>query len=197
MPGLPAPSLHRFGGLDTVVDDVHALFDGWAETDAFADVLDDYGLHVVRLAVHEWIANLVQHADFGGRRPEIALTVEAEPGGLRCLIEDNSDGFDFHRQVERQGAVVGAPEPSERGRGLLMLIACTADLHYEPTASGPQRLAFSVRPPVPPEALVPLFPGSDLADPHLDAADLAADDADFAGFTAADDESAGAAGRAS
>ncbi|HYE94575.1 MAG TPA: ATP-binding protein [Rubricoccaceae bacterium] len=157
---------HRFRDLGCVVDDVHALFDRWVEEGTFADALDAVGVEVLKLAVHEWVANLVQHAAFGRRRPEIRLRVErAGRGvpGLRCVIEDNSNGFDFERQIVRQRGVLGADQPSDRGRGLLMLLACTEDLTYEPAAKGRQRLAFVVLPhtaegdAAPSAALAPLF----------------------------------------
>ena len=99
MPGPPAPFERRFHDLSTVVDEVHAVFDTWVESGAFAGDLDEFGLLVMKLAVHEWIANLVQHAAFRVCPPEIGLTVHAEPGGLRCIVEDNSEGFDFQGQV--------------------------------------------------------------------------------------------------
>jgi serine/threonine-protein kinase RsbW len=170
---LPPPFARRFGDLGTVVDEVHALFAAWAEDGTFDAVLDDTGLEVAKVAVHEWLANLVQHAAFGGRRPEIVLAVAAEDGaeggGLRCVIEDNSDGFDFEHQLGEQEARVAGPVPSERGRGLLMMIGCAKDLRYEPTAEGRQRLAFLIRPPFEPEDLLPLFPASDAADSFGDA----------------------------
>ena len=161
MPGPPPPITRRFRDLGTVVDELHALFAAWGRDGRFAGVLDADGLCVVQLAVHEWIANLVQHADFGRRAPEIALTVAPEAGGVRCVIEDNSDGFDFHGQLGAQEARVAGPEPSERGRGLLMMLACTEDLCYEPTGDGRQRLAFLVRPEGAPESRLPLFPATD------------------------------------
>jgi serine/threonine-protein kinase RsbW len=159
MPGPPAPFVRRFRDLDRVVDEVHAVFDGWVESAAYAEVLDEDRMHVMRLAVHEWIANLVQHAAFGGRRPEITLTVWPEPGGLRCLIEDNSDGFDFLGQVAAKAAAQERVEPPpERGRGLLIVTGCTQDLAYEGAAAGRHRLGFVIRSAVEPEALDALFP---------------------------------------
>ena len=158
MSGLAAPFVRRFHDLDRIVDEVHALFDLWIEEDAFGDVLDAFGMYVMKLAVHEWIANLVQHAAFPGRTPEIVVTVCTETDALRCIIEDNSDGFDFHNQLDRQTRQVQGAEPSDRGRGLLMMIACTEDLAYETAEEGRQRLAFAIRAPVAPESLAPLFP---------------------------------------
>ena len=168
MSGPPAPFVRRFHDLARVVDDVHAVFDGWVEGNAFAGALDQFGLLVMKLAVHEWIANLVQHASFGGRLPEITLTVRPERGGLHCAIEDNSDGFDFRGQVTAQAETVNGEAPPERGRGLLMLLACTEELAYEGADGGSQRLAFVIRLPVAPESLADLFPdegGSDEGGP--------------------------------
>ncbi|NNF57468.1 MAG: ATP-binding protein [Rhodothermaceae bacterium] len=147
--------------LTLVIDEVHALFDEWVEQEQFSAVVDEFGLLVMKLAVHEWIANLVQHADFRGTPPMIRLCIEPEGHGLHCEIEDNSAGFDFREHLTQQRAAVHNPEPSERGRGLLMLIACTENLSYETASHGVQRLAFVIRTPVAPESLAPLFPSAD------------------------------------
>ena len=157
------PSLHSCD-FDRVIDEVHDLFDGWAEAGTFAAVLDDEGLDVLRLAVHEWVANLVQHASFPGSR-DVWLTVEAEGDVVRCVVEDTSTGFDFTDQVERQREALGRPAPSERGRGLLMLITCAEDLGYRPARPGVnQRVTFTVRDRAE-GALGALFRPADLASP--------------------------------
>ena len=136
-----------FSDLDRVTDQIHDLFDGWAESGAFASVLGFDGVEVLRLAVHEWVANLVQHAHFPGG-PRVELALEAEGDGIRCVLVDTSAGFDLATQLERQQSILDAPAPSERGRGLLMLITSTDDLTYVPAGpAGPQRLAFLVRDP--------------------------------------------------
>ena len=122
---------HRFSDLDSVVDDLHALFDVWEGDATFAPPLDDFSLQVMKLAVHEWIANLVQHADFEARTPQIALSVFPNGRRVQCVIEDNSAGFDFERQIGQQESLVQASATAERGRGLLMMIACTEDMRYE------------------------------------------------------------------
>lgn len=138
---------HLFTRLDTVTDDVHALLDGWAEAGTFAQTLGTDGIEVMRLAVHEWIANLVQHATFpDGVR--ITLAAEVEGDGVRCAIEDSSVGFDLATQIERQQSIMDAPAPSERGRGLLMLVTSTDDLTYVAAGpEGPQRISFVVHNP--------------------------------------------------
>lgn len=140
-------STHAFTHLDRVIDEVHALFDAWAESGAFEPTLDAEGADVLRLAVHEWIANLVQHAVFPGP-VRITLEVEVRDDGVRCAIADSSAGFDFVGKVEHQKAVLDAPAPSERGRGLLMVLKCAEDLAFEPAGPGTdQRIAFTVRDP--------------------------------------------------
>lgn len=157
------PQFH-FTRLDQAIDEVHDLFDRWAESGALDGSLDEDGASVLRLAVHEWVANLVQHAAFpAGAR--ITLAIEPGPSVVRCAIEDSSVGFDFAGQVEQQHAILDAPAPSERGRGLLMLITCTEALTFRPAADGHgQRIAFSVRKGTGAALFEPLFRPEDLAD---------------------------------
>lgn len=140
-------STHHFHDLGTVIDDVHALFDAWAECGALRSALDPDGEIVLRLAVHEWIANLVQHAAFVERDPEISVTVAVDDDDVRVEIEDTSQGFDLLGQLEAQTAILDAPAPSERGRGLLMLITCTRGLDYRPAGADRQRLSFRLTNP--------------------------------------------------
>ncbi len=140
---LPLEPLH-VESLDAAMDALHERLDRWEDAHVFDGCLGEFGRHVLRLALHEWVANLVQHASFGRRRPHVALGVACAEDGVRCVVEDNSNGFDFQRQIVTQEGVVGGAEPSERGRGLLMLIACTEGLSYVP-GRGHQRLSFLVR----------------------------------------------------
>ena len=154
---------HTFTRLDEVIDNVHALFDAWNETGALAPALDDDGASVLRLAVHEWVANLVQHAAFP-HGVEVVVSVTVEGDAVQCAVEDSSVGFDFAGQVERQSAILDAPAPSERGRGLLMLITCTEDLTFRPATSGArQRISFRVRSGFGAALFAPLFREEDLA----------------------------------
>lgn len=164
---------YTFSDLEAVTDGVHALFDGWDDDGTMARALDPTGALVVRLAVHEWIANLVQHAYFR-RAPRIELSAEFLDDGLRCVIEDTSEGFDFAQQLGTQRAILNAPAPSERGRGLLMLITCTEDISFQPAGpSQNQRIGFAVRPPHDDVSFATLFRADDLEpDDSLNLADL-------------------------
>ncbi|MEM8559526.1 MAG: ATP-binding protein, partial [Bacteroidota bacterium] len=71
-----------------------------------------------------------------------ALTLCPQGSRLRCAIEDNSRGFDLKHQLTLQAIHVADEQPPERGRGLLMVMACTQDLSYSTTPDGHQRLEF-------------------------------------------------------
>jgi serine/threonine-protein kinase RsbW len=121
---------------------VHALFDHWENSGIFSPAFDADKVQLMKLAVHEWLANLVQHADFKDRTPDIRLDIMPNGKRVRCVIEDNSEGFDIsNRMDERREALSGGPE---RGMGLLILDAATEYMHYNRDDSGRCRLEFSV-----------------------------------------------------
>lgn len=140
---------YRFTNLGTLTDDVHALFDEWVAAAFEHDPASEDALTLLRLklAVHEWMANLVQHARFGGCDVAISLAVTPLPSGdLECVIEDNSEGFDLDATLDlRRDALHALPE---RGMGLLMLQACSKSLSYACSTRPPgHRLAFVVADP--------------------------------------------------
>ena len=132
-----ATSTLRFDDLEVVIEQTHARL---------AQMMEASPAHVgtllhVQLAVHEWLANLVQHADFGPRPVRIEVTIAREGDAFRCTISDSSGGFDVDEQVElRRTHLAALPE---RGMGLLMVFACATDLLYTRDARG-NRLAFRV-----------------------------------------------------
>ncbi|NNE69146.1 MAG: ATP-binding protein [Rhodothermales bacterium] len=132
----------QFGDLERVIDEVHALFDHWENSGVFSPAFDADKVQLMKLAVHEWLANLVQHAHFGDRTPEIHMDVTPNGKRVRCVIVDNSDGFDLGTYLnERRGALPVLPE---RGMGLLMLDAATEYMNYHRDDDGCHRLEFSV-----------------------------------------------------
>ena len=131
-----------FEELDGVIDDLHKTLDRWESNGAFSSELDAETVQLVRLAIHEWVANLVQHADFGAANPEIILDVYPNGRSVKCVIQDNSLGFDAakHLQIRRDKL---EPLP-ERGMGLLMLDAATDYFEYLRSENGHHKLEFTV-----------------------------------------------------
>ena len=131
-----------FNRLDDVIDGLHELFDEWEAEGELLSHLDIDTVQLMRLAVHEWFANLVQHANFDDREPEITLDVIPNGRRVRCVIEDNSSGFPLITNLEnRRNALEPFPE---RGMGLLMLNAATEYFRYARSEDGRQRLEFTV-----------------------------------------------------
>lgn len=145
---------NHFFDLHAATDDVHAHFqrqieaahDGAGPVDALCRL---------RLAVHEWMTNLMRHARFDAERPEVHVCILRQGALLCCTIEDNSRGFDLAARLdERPGLAAHARTlPENGGLGLLLLEASTEDLNY----TGPRpdaadrwnRLRLTVRPGAP------------------------------------------------
>lgn len=132
----------RFHELDTLVEDVHAHFMILKNEGALHDFLEHDSFYRLQWAVHEWMANLVQHADFENRTPEIQLQLHPSPHSVHCTIDDNSVGFDLHRELERRAKLL-EPLP-ERGMGLLILESCAQELTYRQLHPTRHRLEFIV-----------------------------------------------------
>ncbi len=135
-------AIQCYNDLDTLIDEVHGLFERWDTGDLLPSGVDLDTLQLVKLAVHEWLANLVQHADFAGHQPEVRVNITPHPEEVHCIIIDNSTGFDLYAQLGIREALL-QPCP-ERGMGLLMLDACTRELSYAATTEGHFRLEFTV-----------------------------------------------------
>ena len=134
----------RFDDLATIIDQLHALFEEWEAKETFLPPASADSLEWLRLAVHEWIANLVQHADFQERTPRVAVRVTAEERALRCVVKDNSDGFDLWESFPEDAATRFEQMPS-RGMGLLLLEHIAETLDYDALNPHEHRLAFTVR----------------------------------------------------
>lgn len=130
-----------FSVLDEVIDDLHSVFAMW-ESNGALHPLDPDTVQLMKLAVHEWIANLVQHAEFKTDPPEIILDVFPNGRSVRCVIFDNSVGFDAAYHLKNRMAKL-EPLP-ERGMGLLMLNAATEYFDYSRSEKGLHKLEFSV-----------------------------------------------------
>lgn len=133
---------HRFHDPDTLIDRVHGLFEQWEADGTFSPQLDAISLHRLKLAVHEWLANLIQHAEFDHRTPEVTLHLRTDGRYVQCAIDDNSEGFDLDRHLSARREILDAFP--ERGMGLLMIKSCTEDLSYRQLGPALHRLEFSV-----------------------------------------------------
>jgi serine/threonine-protein kinase RsbW len=132
---------HRFRDSDSLIERVHALFEQWEKESRFHS-FDEDTLHRLKLAVHEWMANLVQHANFDRRDLDVQLTVIPNGQLIHCSINDNSEGFDLDAHLTAKKEVLDAFP--ERGMGLLMIKSCTIDLSYQQVDRASHRLDFSV-----------------------------------------------------
>jgi serine/threonine-protein kinase RsbW len=132
----------RSRDLTTLIDHVHEFFESWESRADGVASFDPDTLQRTKLAVHEWLANLIQHAEFDNRVPDIRIEFRPNGQSIQCVIEDNSAGFDLDGQLHiRKNALDVCPE---RGMGLLMLQACTAGLSYYQTDNDRQCLEFEV-----------------------------------------------------
>jgi len=146
-----------FCSLDTVIEDLHSCLDGFFDPSHSLEVhKEEDTLHQLKLALHEWVANLAQHAHF----PEgfaVTLDVESDPveSLLRTKVIDTSTGFDLKAQlVVRHKSLQPLPL---RGMGLLMLESLTEDLQYVEIPDGRYCLSFVMRFGASPEFVLDLF----------------------------------------
>lgn len=123
----------------------HQLISGWdVRTASFrAAAVHEDTLHYARMAIHEWVANLVQHANFDTRTPRIIISLWSDGRRLHGFIEDNSEGFapekHMHGSIEERVHTM-----PERGMGLLLVKASTEFMNYRRVTRGRYRFEFSV-----------------------------------------------------
>ncbi len=137
------PIKQRFSDLERALNTTHLLFEDWMDgAPAPATLPDDETLQHARLVLHEWLANLVQHADFQERTPEVVIYVHPEQNMVRGTVVDNSEGFPMEHRLEAQ-TTNALPFP-ERAMGLRFISACTDTLSYDRTADGRYQFSFSI-----------------------------------------------------
>lgn len=144
-PALSVPPMktdtQRFDDVYHAVHYVHALFKCW-EQNAIAPRRDATLLHRTKLALHEWLSNLVQHADFQNRAPDVSVRIAPSEERIQVVVEDNSAGFDL--------ATTYVAEPDlftsfpERGMGLHIIDACTDAFDYVHINATHHRLTLTV-----------------------------------------------------
>ena len=131
-----------FSDLDTAIEGVQTHLQQEIETRTNGTV---GALYRLKLAVHEWMANLVRHAHFTDRPPEVHVRVRRREAGVHCTIEDNSEGFDLEEQLRRQEDTESFREMPESGMGLLMLKSSAERVEYTPVSETQNRLDLFVR----------------------------------------------------
>lgn len=134
--------VHQFVNLETLISELYTIFDQWEKEDDLADDVKFRTFYLFRLATHEWLANLVQHANFEDQRPQISFQAAFEENQVHCVIEDNAKFFDLERYLRQTPNVLDAFP--ERGMGLLILRSCTQDLTYTKVRPHVNRLSFLV-----------------------------------------------------
>jgi len=132
----------EYTDLDRALDEVRSVLDEWSSEQEISSTLDDETVHYTQLVLHEWIANLLQHADFQDRTPTVQIELTTENRHITCTVTDNSEGFDLAEQLPEQEDVMD--DLPERGMGLRIINACTDRLSYTSMESGRHRFEFSI-----------------------------------------------------
>lgn len=129
--------------LDRALDEVRSLPEEWPAAQR-NDGPDDETIHCVCLVLHEWIANLHQHAQFQDSPPSVEIQLSWEDRHVSCSVVDNSEGFEIETHLPSED---DDPEAlPERGMGLRIIKTCTESLSYTPTDDGLHSFDFIIPP---------------------------------------------------
>jgi serine/threonine-protein kinase RsbW len=101
-----------------------------------------HALRYAQLVLHEWLANLAQHATFAAGAPWVRIHARIHSRHVVCAVEDNSEGFDLEAALDAQ--TDGAQLLPERGMGLRIIQACTGDFAYRAIDDRRHRFEFSI-----------------------------------------------------
>jgi serine/threonine-protein kinase RsbW len=133
----------RYTDLERAIDEVRVLLDRWSDERRRTGQPppDPQSLRYAQLILHEWLANLLQHASFP-EVPVIEVRVESEDQCLCGVVVDNSTGFDIgtHLNHQRQSS----ESLPERGMGLRIISACSDEFSYARGDNGQYRFEFSI-----------------------------------------------------
>lgn len=132
----------EFTDLDRALDEVRSLLYDWSTDLAEASSPPPEAIRYTQLVLHEWIANLLQHADFGDRSPSIEIHLTSEDRHITCTVIDNSEGFNLQQRLPSQEEAM--EDLPERGMGLRIIDACTTKISYDATENGCHRFKFSI-----------------------------------------------------
>jgi serine/threonine-protein kinase RsbW len=131
----------RYTDLDRAINEVRSLPEEWPVADDPSGP-DAETVQCVCLVLHEWIANLYQHAQFQASSPTVEIHLSCEDRQVFCSVLDNSEGFEIESHLPDED---DDPEAlPERGMGLRMIKTCTDNLSYAPTDDGLQCFKFNI-----------------------------------------------------
>jgi len=132
----------EYSDLDRALDEVRSFLYDWSAEIDDATAPRAETIRYTQLVLHEWIANLLQHADFDGRAPVVEIRLTAKNQHITCAVTDNSEGFDLRERLPSQEETM--EKLPERGMGLRIINACTGDLSYTSTKAGRYCFKFSI-----------------------------------------------------
>lgn len=132
----------QFDDPKVAINDIRSLFREWLETNAQPSGPSQEALEHAKLVLHEWLANLAQHADFEKRSPDVSVRIRRNEERIHCAVTDNSNGFELKSALDEQHEH-SEPFP-ERMMGLRIIDACAEDLSYERLNDELHRLEFSI-----------------------------------------------------
>lgn len=132
----------EYTDLDRALDEVRFVLEEWSAEQNEASAPTAETIQYTQLVLHEWIANLLQHADFCERTPRIEIQLSTENQRIRCSVTDNSEGFDLAERLPSQEERMD--DLPERGMGLRIINACTDRLSYTSIESERHCFKFSI-----------------------------------------------------
>jgi len=134
----------QYQNLELAIDEVRLLIERWMneQVDLDDEAPDPQALRHAQLVLHEWLANLLQHADFDGETPNVHVHLRADDQHLHGQVIDNSNGFDLNAHLTDQHS--SAEALPERGMGLRIINACAEDFSYVKSDDERYRFEFSI-----------------------------------------------------
>lgn len=131
------------GPSDEPVSRAPDAFDNSAENEANAKRNGRPSIvRYLQVVLHEWLANLIQHARFAETDPHVEITIRMRRRYISCSVVDNSTGFNLSEQLETQRNQAQALP--ERGMGLRIISACTDQCEYRSLDDGRYHFEFSI-----------------------------------------------------
>ncbi len=85
----------------------------------------------INLVIEEVVTNSITHANYGGRTPDINLTVEWENDQFEVTIEDNAEPFDPLTEVPLPNLKTGVSERPVGGLGVHLVRSMVDETNYE------------------------------------------------------------------